>query len=88
MPIDPAQPFAAWSDEPVSSTALMRALARIAELERRVAVMERGNPVIQLGVGVPTPIPRNGTPYIDSVTDRFYVFYGGLWYYTTLTFDP
>jgi hypothetical protein len=75
--IDPAAPAPTTTDG--------RHADRLAELERRVVALERGNPTISVGAGAPSSAPRDGAPYVDSATPRLYLRVGGTWRYTTLT---
>jgi hypothetical protein len=62
-----------------------RSADRLAELERRLDRLERGNPTIIAGTAAPTSTPRDGTPYLETTTPRLYLRSGGAWRYTTLT---
>ena len=77
MPVDPAAGFAL--------DAAGRQAERLADLDRRLAALERGAPTIQTGSGAPSTAPRSGTPYLDEATPRLYLRVGGTWRYTVLT---
>jgi hypothetical protein len=78
--IDPALPFfiGDGSDN-------RRLTAAIIDHQRRLAVLERGNPVIQVISGAPTSSPREGAPIADKTAARLYLYLNGVWRYTTLT---
>lgn len=77
MPIDPAAPLPTTPDA--------RRADKLAELERRVAALERAHPVIQVLPGAPTTAPRDGTPAVDSSAVRLWVRVNGGWHFVTLT---
>lgn len=77
MPIDPASP------QPMDGDS--RRSDKLAELERRVATLERAHPVIQVLAGAPTTTPRDGTPAVDSAAVRLWVRVGGVWRFAALT---
>lgn len=64
--------------------ALTRALARIADLEKRVTVLEH-SPVIQTGSGPLIGACRDGTPYLDTTGSKLYVQSAGVPKSVTLT---
>ena len=71
MPIDP---FAPAPLDPAS-----RSSSRLAELERRVATLERGAPAVQVGYALPTSAPRDGTLYGDQENGGLWIRLGGVW---------
>lgn len=77
MPIDPAAP------QPITPDA--RRADKLADLDRRVAALERAHPVIQVLPGAPTTAPRDGTPAVDSSAVRLWVRVNGGWHFVTLT---
>jgi hypothetical protein len=76
VPIDPTTPAPA--------TPAGRTAAKLADLERRLAALERGVPTIQTGTGAPTSSPRDGTPYADVAAPRLYLRVNGAWKSTVL----
>lgn len=78
--VDPAAPLARDFNA--------RTAERLAELERRVAGLERGNPTIAAVAGMPTTSPRVGTPAVDTAQPRLWLYRAGQWQYVTLTPGP
>lgn len=76
MPADPAQGF--------SLDEAGRTADRLADLERRLARLETGSPVVQASTGAPTTAPRDGTLYVDTAALRLYVRRGGAWGFTAI----
>lgn len=78
MPTDPNAPFSLDSDG--------RRADKLAELERRLTVLERGNPTIQVlgAAGAPATAPRDGTAAAGP-EPRLWVRVGGAWRYVGLT---
>jgi len=67
------------------TTADGRTQDRLADLERRLRVLERGVPRIQTFTGAPTATVRSGTPGLQTDTPRLWLNVGGTWRFTTLT---
>lgn len=74
MPVDP---------RPIPGSPAESAAAKLADLERRVAALER-NPLVMSGAGPPSGAAATGTPYLDTANNRWYVYSGG-WRYANLT---
>lgn len=62
-----------------------RLAQRVADLERRLAALERGGRRVYVGTGAPTINAPNGSIYIDESTNRLYARSGGVWRYVALT---
>lgn len=79
MPLDPAL---------IATDPAAKAAGQIADLERRLRNLERGQATIQTGDGAPTvsaATMRDGTPYLDETNSRLYVVVNSVWKYAALT---
>lgn len=76
-PLDPARPLKTDRNGSVEE--------RIRALEREVGRLGRGQPTIQAGTAAPANTVREGTPYGQQGTRRFWLYLDGAWRYTTLT---
>lgn len=77
MPIDP--------HGPIGLDAEQRRADALADLQRRVTVLEHGAPVIQTGLDAPITAPRDGTPYVATTATRLWLRVNGEWRYVQLT---
>jgi hypothetical protein len=81
VPADPRLAAAAQgAQDPQSSLTAQR----LADLERRVAVLER-TATIQTGSGAPTNAARDGTLYVDTTNSRLYVRSSSAWKFVAVT---
>ena len=80
MPADPRLALAARSVQDPTQ----RMSQRLADLERRVGSLE-SSPTIQAGSVLPTGPLREGTPFVQTGTRRFYVYVDGALRYVALT---
>jgi hypothetical protein len=83
-PLDPAQPFAL---DPVAGQ-----YDRVADLSRRLAVLERGGGrrsatavVVPVGAGAPSHDTVDGALYVDLTNARLYARANGTWRWVALT---
>jgi hypothetical protein len=59
--------------------------ARVRDLERRLAQMDRGGRRTYVATGAPTLALPDGAESVDPTTNRLWVRVGGVWRYTALT---
>lgn len=76
MPLDPAQGFATTTDG--------RTAERLAELTRRLEVLERSTAIVTAGAGAPGSAVTSRF-YVDETNNRLYVRVAGTFRYTALT---
>lgn len=80
MPADPRlAAVVAGARDPQASVMAQR----VADLERRVAVLER-TATIQTGSGAPTNAARDGTLYVDTTNSRLYARSASAWKFAAI----
>lgn len=79
MPIDPAI---------VTTDETEKRAGQLADLDRRLRNLERGQSTIQVANGAPSASAatlREGTPYVDRTNNRLYVVVNATWKSVALT---
>lgn len=59
--------------------------ARLGDIERRLTVLEKSSPAVQITTNTPTGSARNGTLAGDQGNTRLWLRLNGAWHYTVLT---
>jgi len=64
----------------IEASAQARLLSRVADLERRIAQMQR-QPSVELTSGMPVTTPAAGSMAVDAATGTLWIYMGtdGLW---------